>query len=150
MAKEFSHDGPILTFHEGVVIRLPRTRFGEFNQEVAEQARHAPIDIFRAIVGMEPSDEEGKRRQQIFQGREQIGFTDLLHGADDLKLGHLIDGIDMIDAFLFIPIPLVHGVETEKAGLAVGGRFPTFTNAGAGGAGLLDRLSLAQIPGGFP
>ena len=129
MAKEFSHHRAILAFDQGIVIRLLGTGFGEGDQEFAEKTRHAPIDIFRAIVRMEPTDEEGKRRQQVFQGREQIGFTDFLHGTDDLKLRDLIDRIDMVDPFLFIPIALMHGIETEKPGLSSGVRLATLANS---------------------
>ena len=66
---------------------------------------------------MEPLDGEGKRLEQLFESMEQIGFTDFLHGTDHLKLRDLINGIDMVDPFLFIPIALMHRIDTEKAGL---------------------------------
>ena len=66
MAKEFTYHRPILTFYEGIIIRLSGTGFGEFDQEFAEKARHPPIDVFGAMTGMEPTDAERKRGQQLF------------------------------------------------------------------------------------
>ncbi len=50
LAKEFPDHGPILTFHEGVLVSLTGAGRGAVDQEFAEKARHAPIDVFRAIV----------------------------------------------------------------------------------------------------
>ena len=104
--KSCSHHRPILPFDESIIVGLAGAGFGEVDQQLAEERGHPPIDIFRAIVRMESLDHEGKRLEQQLQGREQIRFTDFLQGTDHLKLCDLIDRIDMIDPFLFVPIPL--------------------------------------------
>ena len=64
MAKNFAHHGPVLTFHESVVIGLPGAGFRELDQELVQQRGYPSIDIFRPIIGMEPTDEEGEGGQQ--------------------------------------------------------------------------------------
>jgi len=45
MAKDFSHHRPILTFHQGIIIGLVGTGFGEFDQELALESGH-PLLIY--------------------------------------------------------------------------------------------------------
>ncbi len=76
MAKQLSHHGPVFTFGQGIIVGLAGTGFGEFDQELAEKASHPPINVFGAIIGMEPTDAERKRGQQLLQGGNEIRFTD--------------------------------------------------------------------------
>ena len=146
MAKAFTHHRPILTFHEAMIIRLPGPGFGEFDQEFAEQTCHPPIEVFGASIGMESPDAEGKGGQEQGQGREQRGFTDFLHSTDHLELGHLIDGIDVIHPLLFVQVPLMDRVDAEKAGLALGLRFPPLANARPRGPRFSNVPTVLQIP----
>ena len=129
MAKQLPHHRPILTFDQGVIVGLAGAGFGAFDQEFAEKASHAPIDVFRAMIGMNPPDGERKRGQQLFQGGNEIRFTDFLYRTHDLKLRDLIDRIDVIHPLLFVPIPLMHGIDAQKARLPGRVRFPAFANA---------------------
>lgn len=145
MAKEFSDHRPILTFNEGVLVGLTGTGFGEGDQELAEEGGHPPIDVFRAIVGVEALNGERKRGQQLFQRGNQICFTDFLHGTDHLKLRDLIHRIDVIHALLFVPIALMDRIDAEKAGLPRRMRFPALADGGASGPGLLHGSPLTPI-----
>ena len=50
-------------------------------------------------------------------------FADTFQCDDNLELRHLIDGIDMINPFTFIPIALMDRVYANIAGLTVRARF---------------------------
>lgn len=150
MAKEFPDHRPILTFDEGIIVGLAGAGFGEFDEELAQESSHPPIDVFRAIVRMESPDEERKRGQQLFQSGNQIRFTDFLHRTDHLKLRDLIHCIDVIHALLFVPIALMDRLDTEKAGLPRRMRFPTLADGGASGPGLLHGSPLTPIALGVP
>ena len=138
MAKEFADHRPILTFDEGMIVGLASTGFGEVDEELAQEGGDSPIDVLRAIVRMKAPDEERKRVHQLSQSREEKGFTDFLHGTDPLELRDLIHRINVVDAFLFVPIPLMHGIEAKKAGLPVRVRFPAFADGGTDGPSRLD------------
>lgn len=138
MAKEFSDHRPILTFDEGIIVGLASTGFGEVDEELAQEGGDSPIDVLRAIVRMKAPDEERKRVHQLSQSRDEKGFTDFLHGTDPLELRDLIHRIDVVDAFVFVPIPLMHGIEAKKAGLPVRVGFPAFADGGTDGPSLLD------------
>lgn len=51
---------PILTFDEDSMVGLAGTGFGEFDEELTEEVGDLPIDILRAIVGMDPWTRNGK------------------------------------------------------------------------------------------
>ena len=55
-----------------------------------------------------------------------------------LELRDLIHRIDVVDAFVFVKIPLMHGTEAKKAGLPVRVRFPAFADGGTDGPSPLD------------
>ena len=99
MAEQLAHDMTVLAFHQGVVVAVPGAGLGELDTQFLQQPGDPPVDVFRAVVGVEPPDDEREARQQVFQGRDEIVFTDFLDTDHDLELGHLIHGIDMIDAF---------------------------------------------------
>ena len=89
----------VLAFHQGIVVAVPGAGFGELDTQFLQQPGNLFVDIFRAVVGVEPPDDEGEARQQLFQGRDEVDFTDFLDTDHDLELGHFIHGIDMIDPF---------------------------------------------------
>ena len=49
---------PILPFHQGLGMGLPGPGLGACDPEFAEQACHPPIDVFGAMIGMEPTKTE--------------------------------------------------------------------------------------------
>ncbi len=106
IAKQFAHHSPVFTFGEGILIGLAGAGFGEFDQELAQKRGHPPIAIFRAIIRMEATEAEGKRSEELLQGRDEGVFTNFLHRTDNFELGHLIDRIDRVDPLSVYPNPL--------------------------------------------
>ena len=51
---------------------------------------------------MEAEHREREGFQQLFQGRNEIALADFLNGTHDLELGDFVDGVDVVDAFLFV------------------------------------------------
>jgi len=149
IAKQLPHHSPVFPLGQGIIIGLAGAGFREFNQELAQERGHPPIDIFRAIIRMEATEAERTRREELFQGRDEVVFTNFLHRTHHFELGDLIDGIDRVDPFLLIPISLMHGVDADKPRLPSRGGFAALTNAGARGPRFLDLPSLAQIRRGF-
>jgi hypothetical protein len=138
MAKECSHNRHILPFDESIIVGLAGAGFGEVDQQLAEERGDPPIDISRAIVRMQSLDHEGKRLEQLLQGREQIRFTDFLQGTDHLKLCDRINRIDRVDPFLFIPILLRDRIDAEKTRLPCGVPLAPLPDAGTSGPCFLD------------
>ncbi|MDD5631517.1 MAG: hypothetical protein PHI13_05735, partial [Methylococcales bacterium] len=58
---------------------------------------------------------KGKIIQKLFYDRQQILFTDFFNGTYHFESSHLINGISVIDAFLFILIALMNGINPNKA-----------------------------------
>ena len=69
---------------------------------------------------MEALDNKGKTIQKLLNGGHQILLTDFFHGAYHFELSHLVNSIDVIDAFLFILIALMNRINPNKAGLTIG------------------------------
>jgi len=69
---------------------------------------------------MEALNNKGKTIQQLFNNRHQILFTDFLKGTHHLELSHLINGINVIDAFLLILITLMNRINPNKTRLTIG------------------------------
>ena len=90
MAQELTHDMAVLSFHQGSVIAVPGAGLGKLDTQRLQQPGDLAVDIFRAVVGMESQDHERDALQQVFQGRDEIVFTDFLDTDHDLELGHLI------------------------------------------------------------
>ena len=99
---------------------------------------------------MEAEASEGELSQQVFQHRDQIVLADALGGANDLKLGDLIDGVDVIDALEAIEVTLMDGIDAQIAGPAIGLRFAPLGDGGAHRPGLVHAHPLAGIGGGAP
>lgn len=83
---------------------------GQFDQRLGD----AVVDGFGAVIGRKGRDAKGTGCQ------DQAVFTDFLHGTPDLELGHLIDGVEVIEAL--------------KSGLSrPGARYPPAESPAAGG-----------------
>ncbi len=79
---------------------------------------------------MESFNDKGKTIQKLLNSGHQIVFAYFLNRTHYLELGHFINGIDVIDAFVFILIPLMNRVDPNKAGLPIGTWFFSFANKG--------------------
>src|SRR5664280_145191 len=94
---------------------------------------------------MEALNNKGKTIQKLFYDRQQILFTDFFNGTYHFELSHLINGINVIDAFLFILIALMNGINANKARLAIGSRLFSYPNKRDFGAGFFKGVTLPQI-----
>ena len=99
IAQMFADDGPVFGLDQCIVIGMARARLGEFHPQLMEQSCHPLVDVFRTVVGMKASQLKGELFQELFQNGDQVVLADLFHGADDLELSHLVDGVDVVDHF---------------------------------------------------
>jgi len=51
---------------------------------------------------VEAEHREREGFQQLFQGRNEVAFADFRNATEDLELGDFIDGVDVVNAFLFV------------------------------------------------
>ncbi len=72
-------------------------------------------------------------------------FTEPLNRGKALKLGDLVNGIDMIDPFGTIPVSLMDRVDADIAGSPLGPRFASLTNAVVYRASLILGTPLARV-----
>ena len=94
---------------------------------------------------MEAFDKKGKTIQKLFNCRHQILFTDFFNGTYHFELSHLINGINVINAFLFILIALMNGINPNKSRLTIGSWLFSFANKSDFGTGFLKGVALTQI-----
>ena len=94
---------------------------------------------------MEALNNKGKAIQKLFNGRHQILFTDFLNSTHHLELSHLINGINVVDAFLLILIALMNRINPNKTRLAIGSRFFPFANKRDFGTGFFKGVTLPKI-----
>ena len=71
---------------------------------------------------MEALNNKGKTIQKLLNGGHQILLTDFFNGTHHFELSHLINGINVIEAFLLILIALMNRINSDKAGLTIGYR----------------------------
>ncbi len=135
-----------------------RTGLGKFDQEFVEQFGDALVNVLGAVVGMKAFDDKKKLLQERFQYWDQVAFRDFLHRANDLKLGDLIDGIEVINPFNSVQIApgsslgqaLVDSIDSNIAGLVIGLRFASFAGRGRLRTCLLNVLCYSLIGLGLP
>src|SRR5664280_781520 len=94
---------------------------------------------------MEALNNKGKTIQKLLNGWHQILFTYFLNGTHHFKLSHLINDINVVDAFLLILIALMNRINPNKAGLAIGSRLFFYPNKRGFGPGFLKGVTLPQI-----
>lgn len=63
---------------------------------------------------MEALNNKGKAIQKLLNGQHQILFTDFFNRTHHFELSHLINNINVIDAFLFILIALMNRINPDK------------------------------------
>ncbi len=67
-----------------------------------------------------PGTQLGELDAQLFQRRNEIALGDFFNATHDFELGDLVDGIDVVNALLFVQIPLVYPVNADIAESAFG------------------------------
>ena len=94
---------------------------------------------------MEALNNKGKTIQKLLNGGHQILLTDFFHGAYHFELSHLINSINVIDAFLLILIALMNRINSDKAGLTIGYRLFSFANKSYFRSGFFKGVALPEI-----
>ena len=56
MAEELAHHVTVLAFHQGIVVAVPGAGLGKLDTQFLQQPGNLFVDIFRAVVGVEPPD----------------------------------------------------------------------------------------------
>lgn len=74
------------------------------------------------------------------KSRKEKLFADGLNTDNDFPLGNGVDEIDVVDAFFLVLVPLVNGVDTNPAGLALRVRATTSADGDMDGFGSGERL----------
>lgn len=77
---------------------------------------------------METEDGKWKLPDQLSEERDQEVFGDLLYRTEDLELGDLVDGIDVINPFNAVQIALMYRIYADIARFAVRGGFAPFSD----------------------
>ena len=72
----------------------------------------------------------------LFEQGHQPGLGDAWSGQHHLPLRHLIDGVDVVDSLALGRVALMHGIDAQKAGLALGAGFAPFADLNRRGPGL--------------
>jgi len=83
---------------------------------------------------VEVEDDEGELLEDDLQQGHQPGLGDARRGQHDFPLRDLIDGVDVVDSLALGAIALMHGVDAQKAGLAVGRRLFALADGDCRGA----------------
>ncbi len=108
-----SHHRSVLGLHQSVIVGSSRPRLGLLHQKFVQQPGHRMVDEFAAIVGMEAANQKWELLHHRFQHWHQPHLADLLCRSHYLPLRHFIHCIDVIDALVSIPVPLMHCVHPQ-------------------------------------
>ena len=101
---------------------------GLFDQKLAQQFGHGVVDELAAVVGMKAANHKRKLCRHRFEQWNQPQLRDLRCGSNNLPLCHLVHRVDVVDALAAILIALVHGVDAQVSGQALGLRLAPFAN----------------------
>ena len=142
-ADVFAHDGRVFGLHQAVVAGAAGTAFGLLDQQLAEQFGDDLVDELASVVGVEVEDYKGELLEDAFQQGRQPSLGDALDSQHHLPLRDLIDGVDVVDPLALGSIALMHSIDAQKAGLAVGRGLPPFADLDRGGPGLF-KVAQAQ------
>lgn len=110
MAHLFTHDTPVLSFHQRLIIGMSWSALGEFDEQLVEQLSDHAIDKLATVIRMKSVDDKRVLDKQIFEDGLDIMLADPLDATDDLPLGHKIDGIDVVDPLLPVIVALMDRV----------------------------------------
>ena len=77
IAHVFADHRPIFRLRQCVVITPPRPQLSLLDEQLIQQLSYRVIDIFRAVIGMKPTDPERKLHQDSLKHRLQPSLADL-------------------------------------------------------------------------
>ena len=90
VAQLFANDRAVFAFDSGMIIPVPETGCGQFDQQLVEQSDHVLIDVLGAVVGMERQNDKGELLEEGLQHRNQVPFADsLFHYEMSLNGGRI-------------------------------------------------------------
>src|ERR1700720_1393104 len=114
---------PFFPSTSALSVETARPRLSELHQQLVQHSGDTIVEIFRTVVAVEPEDPERILRQDLFQDRYQMVLADGLAAAQHFPLRHRVHTIDVIGAGLAVLLPLMYGVHSQVAGLALRIRF---------------------------
>ena len=71
--------------------------------------------------------------------------ADFLNGTNNLELYHLVNGIDVVDAFALVQVTLMYCIYADVAWFAIRPGLATLTDTGRLGSGFLEVTSLPGV-----
>jgi len=86
---------------------------------------------------VEVEDDKGKLLEDAGEQGHQPGLTDARRSQYHLPLRNLVHGVDVVDSLALRAVALMHGIDTPKAGLAVGRGLLALADLHRRGPGLL-------------
>ncbi len=122
VAELLAHHGPVLGLGQAVVVAVPRAAARELDAQLVEQSGHLVVDVLAAVVGMKAQDLERELRQHLLDHAEQVRLGDRLHAGHHLPLGDAVHGVDVVQPLDAVQVALVHAVDADEAGPALGRR----------------------------
>ena len=96
---------------------------------------------------MKPKNGKWILGHEIFENRDKIVLSDLLHTANYFPLCHLIDGIDVVHSFHPVEISLMHRVYPYVPWPSLRIRTPSFSIFTGGRLGLLNGQRMIEVEG---
>lgn len=121
ITQQLPDDRSVFTFNQGIVIGLSaRDLVNSISSLRNKSVTFFIVDIFQTVIRMEAFNDKGKTIQDLLNSGHQVLFTNFLNRTHHLELGHLTNRIDVIDAFVFVLVVLMDGVDMDKAGSPIG------------------------------
>ena len=119
MSHLLTDNAPILPFDQSLIVGTSRTTLGELDQKLVEKLGHHAVDKPTSVVTVKAADDKRILGKEILENRLKVAFADLLDTTDDLPLGDLIDGVDVIDPFPAVLVSLMNGIDTDVTGFSL-------------------------------
>ena len=109
------------------------------------------IDVFAAVIGVEAEDGKREGVEHLRDDRQQVGFGDGLYAGHHFPLGDAVHGVDVVQALGTIQVALMHGIDADEAGSAIGCRCPAHADGdGVCGPGLGQQHARGAVTGAAP
>ena len=140
----------IFGFGQGVIIGITRTGFGHLDVELSQQFGHLMVDVFRSVISMKAQYGKGKIVNDHHQYRDHEAFGDALYREYTFHLSHLVNGIDVVDAFDAVQVALMNGIYAQITGFTLRVGFSSFANLNLLRLGLIELSPLMLVALGLP
>ena len=124
VADQLAYDGPVLSFHQSVVLTSARSALGELHQQRLQHVVDGVVDVLRPVVEMSATYGERKLVKHRFQYGFQALRVDARCAAHRLELCHRIHRIDVVHALLALPVALMNRIHAQESRTAIRLRSP--------------------------